>query len=1693
MSAQPSFFSQAYNFSSAVSGGVDPRTGQYNINLNLAKLVANNQLGPSLPLELSYSPTMTDNLGFGIGFSFGLTQFDRSSGLLNLSNGEQYYVDQSGSSLEITENKLKSVSIEKAVDCYRVTYRDGTVEVLTGPDMAGSLKLTQSIVSPDGHFVRFQWDSADRLTAIVDEAGTSLLAINYPNSQNLNTEFSILPGQTEGYNIFLTIDDGYLQQLQCDALGTTDNSLIWIIEYSDMRAPGTWNKWATKLVAPGGLTEEAIYVQDSAGHQFPSSFTGMQNTRMPYVTSFTTTPGGGQAKMLTTYSYSDNNFLGYASGVMPQTTSDPLYNCTFDYQYSSVETHSDEDGVQTTVTRTYNCFHLLVKKETARRGHVVSVETVYYATPGTGFKAQVPQFQSPQLQTTTWSLTTQKNDQPVTLSRAQKVATNYDDFGNLLSQEMFIEDDTDNFVSQGKTTREYYPAAGETDDLDNGTGCPSDPNLFNVNNDIPCHLRRVTTMPGQSDYADTSNSITTYRFAKYDFPTQTKAVNDSYTLFNVEERHLLSAQLLAKIDSGYADAGSEFGRLNSSINTHYPAVDHGKPTDGFAATTTMTTTIVNDQMVRSTTVTTHDGITTTNASTASRFTGKTIETVDAMGVKTQAEYDPLGRVISQTKAADTVFANKRTFDYAIGSLATMPYIITATDALSNQARVSLDAVGSAIKGEIKVSHKQNWQTLQTRTYDNAGRLASATNQDFEAYDTAEDDFYASLTTTQSYDDWGRVYCRVTPNGVKYFKSIDPITLTQTSYSESSTQDPATGQPLKTSKTITKYDVAHRQIVVQFFARDNPSDDNPDYLTTSHYDGLNRLRSSTDAVGHTTTFVYDAFGRTVKTTLPAVVGEGNTIVARTYSSDTPATTLTDIQVNTVSMGTRVVDGLGRITRQTSGGRTLYATYTPISGSLTAPASITSAYRTTVNCYYQPELGGKLIRTELVPIPGSTDLNMNCYDRDPVTAALTSAKHYVKGRVTTSLQKSYEPTGRLSSETFSQGGGATKYSYTTAGKLWSYTDVTGIEQKVTTRDLLGRPTRVTERDVQLDLSYDILGRLYQWKATDLTVMPQVTLTTTIEWDTLDRESRRTVASSEGKAWCQEYSYYKNHHLKSKSLKRGVTGADQKSFSSVREESYQYDARNRLTIYACGGSELVKDSKGLPLIKQSFAYDAYNNIKSIAIQYQDGSTDTITCLYSTEDICQLKTVTHTHKAYPAQTDYSYDAAGCLIDDGTGRTFTYDTGLAPGYLRSVTANDTTTAFIYDPLNRLIQEGDTSLYYRGAKLVNQIDRLNNKTRFVPGPQGNLAQVREGTGAGVWLSGADAAGSILSMESNGTQQTLTYGPYGEQDKATSNNSILGYNGERKSNVLDGYHLGNGYRLFSPALRRFTSPDNMSPFGKGGINPYVYCAGDPINNTDPTGHHFLRKVVKHEIKRIEKHVKKTVKTIEKTVANAVEHPIRTLVVVAIAVTLDAATDGIGDAFVEEGESLTTKETAEVTDKKIAKGAEDASSPHPKPSAPPEEITPSAPPEEITPSAPPEEIEPSAPPEEPQEPKLEHQNLQGTDNTPRQRDYRDVDDGDHQAVELENHPGEGIRVPRTFEQAERLWRDMGDRNDAITRLNDHILANEDFITNVREQNIVGIEPMMQTMNGWNAAHRADISRYEDQNNASQVALTIFFNSL
>lgn len=100
------------------------------------------------------------------------------------------------------------------------------------------------------------------------------------------------------------------------------------------------------------------------------------------------------------------------------------------------------------------------------------------------------------------------------------------------------------------------------------------------------------------------------------------------------------------------------------------------------------------------------------------------------------------------------------------------------------------------------------------------------------------------------------------------------------------------------------------------------------------------------------------------------------------------------------------------------------------------------------------------------------------------------------------------------------------------------------------------------------------------------------------------------------------------------------------------------------------------------------------------------------------------------------------------------------------------------------------------------------------------------------LTGNTSFGSPLLSLSQGSSTLSVWGPFGETAQGSA---LPGFNGERTDSLSGVSHLGNGYRAYSSTLRRFTCPDRESPFGFGGINPYVYCISDPINATDHSGH------------------------------------------------------------------------------------------------------------------------------------------------------------------------------------------------------------------------------------------------------------------
>lgn len=95
--------------------------------------------------------------------------------------------------------------------------------------------------------------------------------------------------------------------------------------------------------------------------------------------------------------------------------------------------------------------------------------------------------------------------------------------------------------------------------------------------------------------------------------------------------------------------------------------------------------------------------------------------------------------------------------------------------------------------------------------------------------------------------------------------------------------------------------------------------------------------------------------------------------------------------------------------------------------------------------------------------------------------------------------------------------------------------------------------------------------------------------------------------------------------------------------------------------------------------------------------------------------------------------------------------------------------------------------------------------------------------------------SIIGEIVDGKTNTIAYSAYGEQSAQQDIQTRLGFNGQLRERSIGWYLLGNGYRAYNPRLMRFHSPDSWSPFGRGGLNAYMYCVGDPVNRSDPTGH------------------------------------------------------------------------------------------------------------------------------------------------------------------------------------------------------------------------------------------------------------------
>lgn len=1381
------FHTAGTNFTSA-GGGVDPRTGLYSVSVPLGALTGNNGLGPVLPLTLTWSPLANVDAGFGRGAALaGITVFDSRQRLLTLSTGDAYRVNET-SQVNLLQKKLDTVRIEKKAGSYRLAYKSGRVEVLNGPGVP--VRVPQRIVSPAGHALHLTWTylgAQPRLTQATDDTGTVLLHAEYSSGRAV---LHVLPGRAEGYDVTVLQSNGLLRSIIRSDLPAGHNA--WTFETQNV---GPWGVWLSGTVTPGGAKTSVTY--QTAGHDYPA---GSPLPPLPYVTAQRVSAGpGGDALTETTYAYTAANFLGGHMGVNWNAQADPLLQGTLTAAtYGSTATCGNS-----AVTRTYNSYHLLIKESAACGGKVTAAETAYYALQGQSFASQPAQYQQPKTHTVTLS------ENGAVLSR-QVTTTVYDGFGNLVSR---------GAPDGGGVTYEYFPAGGAGED------CPAEPNGFTR------LVKTVTHTPALSDYGGDQPAKTVKRLRYVSCPHAGRDVTG--LVVHKDARIYVDDVLVAARAPVYdAGGGATAGRLTGRTVTHYPAGEAGA---SFNTVTAYSYTLSGDEQTRATTVIAHDGLSRSTARTASRLTGRLHGATDVLGNSLSQDWDGAGRPQKRTLQPGTAYASVTLWDYGAAPAEGGALAVTVTDALGNGVRTHHDGLGRTVATEMHGADMAAdvWHALGTQTRDGYGRLHTQTA--YDAVTTNGEDGHPHTTAWQSsqsyaYDDWGQLSSMTDSTGVRRVQVTDPATLTVATHAE--------GGGLRTGVSAVRYAAPAsvgaqnnpgRRVSHERYAAGTASLTAAQAysVTVQEHDGWGRLRRVTDALGQQTAFAYDRFGRPTVTTLP----DGSQ-VSRGYADDSPAARAVSISVQdragkTATTGTRAFDGLGRLTQSVTGGRK--TTYHYVHDADDVPETVTGPDGVVRTYTYDRALGNAPASLAAGTGDGAVS---QAWAYNPVTAAMTSA---TEGASRTGM--AYYPSGRARQTTSSPDGLPVRTSavtWTVGGSVHSTTDYAGATQTLV-RDAYGRVTGWSGGGLSVTLSRDGLGRV-----TGRTVTGPGGHTTglTVTLDDFGRETQRVMTDSRGETVTVSQTWDKGDHLLTRSTVRGST--------TVRSERYAYDARNRLWKYGANGPETPADETGNRLLSQTFSYDTLNNMTQILAEYAAsgaGRSRKTTLTYANaSDPCQL-TRRVCEGGLPVDETYTYDAAGrlseitragadavCWAYDGLGRL--RSVGGAPGG-----------EYRYDGLNRLATQtaaGRTRGHWYAGGRVNVVASGEDETRVVRSGGEVIAWDRKGTDVGTWLTATDEKGSVVTADDGGTARAYAWTAYGEGASETKAAPVTGYNGEVPDAVTGGYLLG-GYRTYLPSLMRFTSPDGLSPFGAGGINPYAYCGGDPVNRSDPTGHSFWRWV------------------------------------------------------------------------------------------------------------------------------------------------------------------------------------------------------------------------------------------------------------
>jgi len=230
----------------------------------------------------------------------------------------------------------------------------------------------------------------------------------------------------------------------------------------------------------------------------------------------------------------------------------------------------------------------------------------------------------------------------------------------------------------------------------------------------------------------------------------------------------------------------------------------------------------------------------------------------------------------------------------------------------------------------------------------------------------------------------------------------------------------------------------------------------------------------------------------------------------------------------------------------------------------------------------------------------------------------------------------------------------------------------------------------------------------------------------------------------------------------------------------------------------------------LNESYSYDPFGNLQ------QSGNFNFI----------------HEYTTANRLSGYSYDAAGNLLADGLGNTFTWDAN-------EMISSSNGTSYFYDaegsrvgksgsaPTDTIYFGGRPVARFTGGAWTDLIYGAGSLLAEVPGTQ---------TGAPVYRMTDPLGSSVGTLSSTGalTGGIQDYAPFGELFNGSSTSDPYKFTGKERDT-----ESGNDYfsaRYFGSSMGRFLSPDPLggSLANPQSLNKYAYVLNDPLSNTDPTG-------------------------------------------------------------------------------------------------------------------------------------------------------------------------------------------------------------------------------------------------------------------